>query len=59
MDGVEKVFDKNKQDSFSLIDYQLMDRNENYQMAVDQDVQKGKVHFFYSLKRKIDQLIPD
>ena len=30
MDGVEKVFDKNKQDSFSLIDYQLMDRNENY-----------------------------
>ena len=59
MDGVEKVFDKNKQDSFSLIDYQLMDRNENYQMAVDQDVQKGKVHLFYSLKRKIDQLIPD
>ena len=59
MDGVEKVFDKNKQDSFSLIDYQLMDRNENYQMAVDQDEKKGKVHFFYSLKRKIDQLIPD
>ena len=59
MDGVEKVFDKNKQDSYSLIDYQLMDRNENDQMAVDQDEQKGKVHFFYSLKRKIDQLIPD
>lgn len=29
MDGVEKVFDTNKQDSYSLIDYQLMDRNEN------------------------------
>lgn len=54
MDGVEKVFDKNKQDSYSLIDYQLMDRNESYQMAVDQDEQKGKVYFFYSLKRKND-----
>lgn len=59
MDGVEKVFDTNKQDSYSLIDYQLMDRNENNQMAVDQDELKGKVHFFYSLKRNIDQSIPD